>query len=227
VSDLVRLNPLAPSSEKYIQYHVEFELLRSGAGYHLRIGINYRGAKVQEVRIRDGMLVGWNAAGQALGRGGNAKMLLAGHTIVERDANEQLMSDSKFSGGRLPDGKYVRTEFKTRGWLGQTRNLDGKQLEKDIDLLKNDGADLLVIVLSEVAYLKWRGEGDEHHAARRTGTGRFAQLFPPLVEVRRDSRRRRKIDFEGQRWTLIQEAVTADVHSVMPDCLHILTLAWR
>lgn len=135
VSDLVRLNPLAPSSEKYIQYHVEFELLRSGAGYHLRIGINYRGAKVQEVRIRDGMLVGWNAAGQALGRGGNAKMLLAGHTIVERDANEQLMSDSKFSGGRLPDGKYVRTEFKTRGWLGQTRNLDGKQLEKDIDLL--------------------------------------------------------------------------------------------
>lgn len=226
--ELLTTNPMAPSSEAYMQNHVEFAVLSSGLGYYLRIGINYHGDRVQHVRLDGrGKLLGWNPRGDPLGTGASAQLLLSGHTIFDRDPGEQLMSDSKFAGGRLPSGQYVRTEFKARGWLGKTRNLDGKQLEKDIDLLKDDRADLLVIVLSEVAYRKWRGEGPEHHAARRTGTGRFVTLFPQIETLSVGTPREVGVRFEGQHWTVSHEVIRASPASAMPGAVHVVTNIWR
>lgn len=55
--------------------------------YYLRIGINYHGQKVQQLQAdpETGVLIGWNPIGDALGVGSRAKVLLAGHTIFDRD----------------------------------------------------------------------------------------------------------------------------------------------
>jgi hypothetical protein len=150
--------------------------------YLLRIGINYHGNKVQHLQIDadTGRLIGWNADGNALGTGADAKMLLSGFTIFERDDEEQVMSDTKIGGGEIPAGTYIRTEFKARGWLGKTKNLDGKQLMKDLNLLRDDRADLLVICLSETAHRKWRGEGPAHQVARRE-CDIFQQILMPTT----------------------------------------------
>ncbi|WP_296604650.1 hypothetical protein [Nocardioides sp.] len=227
--DLLARNPIATSSESYVQHHVEFVLLREQRNPHytLRIGINYHGAKVQHVTLdRRGRLIGWNRNGDALGTGARAKLRLAGQTIFPRDPDEQLMSDSKVGGGDVPPGRFVRIEFKVRGWLGKTRNLDGIQLEKDIDLLKNDRADLLVICLSETAHLKWRGEGPLHQANRRVGTARIAQILSDPVTVGAQALSR-NFTFEGQRWASSTERVVGSNASVMPGAIHYVTLVWR
>jgi len=221
LADLLSTNPASTSSEAYVQNHLEFAMLNDG--YTLRAGINYHGGKVQELRLVNGTLHGWNPQGNALGTASRAKMLLSGYTIVDRDSNEHDMSDSKFSGGTIPQGNYLRVEFKCRGWLGKTKNLDGKQLLKDIDLLKDAKADLLVILLSETAHKKWRGEGDAHHAQRRTGTDIFSQILIPI----RTSTLTRNINLNGQNWTIYCRKVIGSRGSIMPEAEHYINMCWR
>ncbi len=197
--------------------------------YYLRIGINYHGQKVQHLQTdpTTGVLIGWNPSGDALGIGNSAKVLLAGHTIFDRDPDEPMMNDTKIGGGDIPGGNYIRIEFKARGWLGQTKNLDGKQLEKDLDLLQQDKADLLVICLSETAHRKWRGEGPAHQAARRTGTERFSEILVPVGELAGTDVLLREIEFESQRWTVSTQRVIGAADSMMPGAEHFITLCWR
>lgn len=220
-------NPAATSSEAFLQNLLEFALLMHSGNprYYIRIGINYHGEKVQQVALDDnGKLIGWNPAGDALGTGAKAKMRLAGYTIFDRDPNEPMMNDSKIGGGSIPAGRYVRVEFKVRGWLGKTKNLDGKQLEKDLDLLKSDNADLLVMSLSETAHKKWRGEGPGHHAQRRTGTARFSQILVDFAALEAAGNNMdRVIDFEGQRWRVRSQLVKGLATSIMPDAAHVIT----
>lgn len=231
IEELLVSNPSATSSESYVQHHVEFALLREPVDprYYLRIGINYHGAKVQHIQYdaATGQLVGWNPAGDALGTGRKAKVLLAGVTIFDRDVDEPMMNDTKVGGGEIPAGRYVRIEFKVRGFLGKTKNLDGGQLEKDLDLVKTDRADLMVVCLSETAHRKWRGEGAVHQAARRTGTARFAQLLAAPSDLHGAARLVRAIDFEGQRWQVSTQRVVGSAASPMPGAEHFVTLAWR
>ncbi len=206
-----------------MQHHVEFALLADG--YTVRSGINYHGSKVQELRIVNNVLNGWNPRGDALGTGRNAKMLLSGYTIVDREVGdtEPLMSDSKFAGKDVPLGKYVRVEYKVRGWLGKTKNLDGKQLEKDLDLLKDDKADLLVVCLSETAHRKWRGEGAPHQVTRRTGCDRFKQVLRDFDAVKSAGTVDAPIVFEGQDWSVRSTFVSGLSSSSMPEAGHIIT----
>lgn len=232
--ELLRSNPAATASEAYVQHYVEFELIKFPASSHhpryfVRIGINYHGAKVQQIEVdnQTGVLVGWNESGDALATGKRAKMRLAGYTIFDRDLDEPNMSDTKIGGGEIPPGSYIRVEFKVRGWLGKTKNLDGEQLEKDIDLLKNDQADLLITCLSETAHRKWRGEGPVHQAERRTGTDRFLQIFVPTESLVDSEILERDIVFEGQAWTISTRKVTGAVGSIMPGADHFITMCWR
>lgn len=230
LEDLLVENPMATSSESYVQHRVEFALLGEEVEprYYLRIGINYHGQKVQHVGLdAGGTLIGWNPAGSALGTGSNAKLLLAGTTIFDRDPDEQLMSDSKIGGGTIPPAFYVRVEYKVRGWLGKTKNLDGSQLEKDIDLLKDDRADLLVIALSETAHLKWRGEGPAHQAGRRTGIDRLKQILVDPTRLTGAQILRTEVEFEGHPWAISTQRVEGAQNSSMPGAIHFVTLVWR
>jgi hypothetical protein len=245
ITEMLTENPLATASEDYVKHALEFDIIRENITppYFLRIGINYHGQKVQHIRYDParGMLQGWNPDGDALGTGGNAKMLLANHTIFERRDNEQLMSDSKFGGGDIPDGDFVRVEFKVRGWLGKTKNLDGTQIIKDIDLLASDRADMLVWCLSETAHRKWRGEGPEHQASRRTGINDFQPLLLPTDEIDEQGvqwdltyQRRENVTREEQyewphpqEWTVRAKRITAATQSMMPRCDHFVTMCWR
>lgn len=228
--NLLTENPAATSSEAFVQHSIEFALINAPITprYFLRIGINYHGNKVQHIRIdENGILIGWNPEGDALGIGNKAKMLLASKTIYERDKDEQSMSDTKIGGGDIPIGSYVRAEFKSRGWLGKTKNLDGKQLEKDIELLKKDKADLLVICLSETAYRKWRGEGPTYQANRRTGTNRFREIFVGLENLKETIPLEINIKYENQNWTVLHQRVIGSPSSIMPYAEHIITMCWR
>lgn len=244
LADVLRRNPAATSSESYLQHLVEFELLAETIDprYLLRIGINYHGERVQHVSYEpNGVLIGWNPQGDALAQGAEAKMLLAGHTIYPRNPNEQMMTDCKIGGGSVPPGSYVRTEFKVRGWLGKTKNLDGKQLLKDFRLLRDDKADLLVLALSEVAHRKWRGEGPIHQVSRRTGCVDFKQVLADPSKLRgtkvvqRDIRNfqiKTKLDSRErvrrpQHWRTSTQRVAGDVSSNMPGAEHFVTLCWR
>lgn len=231
LEELLTRNPAATSSESYVQHHIEFALLEEEVEprYYLRIGINYHGAKVQHIQYdaATGGLIGWNPGGDALGVGQNAQILLAGVTIFDRDADEPMMNDTKVGGGEIPRGRYVRIEFKVRGFLGKTKNLAGSQLEKDIDLIKTDRADLMVVCLSETAHRKWRGEGSAFHATRRTGTDRFAKLLVEPDVLTGTDALVRDIDFEGQHWSVSSQLVVGAPDSAMPGAKHFITLAWR
>lgn len=230
LDDLLSRNPAATSSEAYLQHHLEFAILAAPVTprYHIRIGINYHGQKVQHLQLDEttGVLIGWNPTGDALATGSRARMLLAGHTIFPRDPSEPMMSDTKIGGGRIPSGRYVRLEFKARGWLGKTKNLDGKQFEKDLDLLKNDRADLIVACLSETAHRKWCGEGPLHHALRRTGCERFREILVDVGGMSTD-RLERTVDFEGQPWVVRTRRIRGAPDSIMPGALHLVTFCWR
>lgn len=230
--DLLSERPEATSNEDYLKHHVEFELLHSDVdeSYVLRIGINYRGGNVQHIRTDDsGTLVGWNPDGSPIGTGDDAMVLLSGHTIFDRGDDEPDMNDSKISGGHIPDGKSVRIEFKVRGWLGKTKNLDGAQVEKDLELLKNDEADLLIMCLSETAHRKWLGEGPEHHARRRTGVDRFQNFLFDLDEANLPDGvvKKRNINFESQHWRVSCQRVEATQDSIMPGADHFITMCWK
>jgi hypothetical protein len=242
--DLLERNPAATSSESYVQHHVEFELLAEPIKprYLLRIGINYHGAQVQHVTYgANGVLVGWNPRGDALGIGARAKILLAGTTIFPRRLNEQMMSDCKIGGGSIPRGDYVRAEFKVRGWLGKTKNLAGAELLKDFRLLRDDQADLLVIALSEVAHLKWRGEGPSHQVGRRTGCVDFEKILIDPRKLHGTQITARSIpDFQiqtrldpnesagpQQHWRTTTQRVVGSSSSNMPGAEHFVTLCWR
>jgi hypothetical protein len=231
LGDLLSENPMATSSESYVQHNIEFAVLHYSIvpRYYLRIGINYHGQQVQHIKIDadTGKLIGWNPKGDALGTGAAAKVLLAGSTIFDRDATEQLMSDTKIGGGRIEPGLYVRVEFKVRGWLGKTKNLDGAQLEKDINLIQDDKADLLVICLSETAHQKWRGEGPPHQVSRRTGIQRFRQILADPATINADEILERNVSFEGQPWGISTQRVSGSHTSAMPGAEHFVTLAWR
>lgn len=231
IEDLLRENPAATSSESYVQNHIEYALLEEDTDprYYLRIGINYHGAKVQHIQYDadSGVLVGWNPEGDALGTGKRAQVLLANVTIFDRDPAEPMMNDTKVGGGEIPTGRYVRIEFKVRGFLGKTKNLDGKQLEKDINLIQNDRADLMVVCLSETAHRKWRGEGPSHQAGRRTGTERFQQLLVAPTQLSGTDVLLREIDFEGQPWSVSTQRVIGAPGSSMPGAQHFVTIAWR
>ncbi len=230
---LLRDNPAATSSEAYVQNYVEFELIKYSVPHHsryfVRIGINYRGATVQQLEVdKDtGILKGWNESGDALATGKNAKMQLAGVTIFDRELNEPDKTDTKIGGGEIPLGSFIRVEFKARGWLGKTKNLDGEQLEKDIDLLKTDKADLLVICLSETAHRKWRGEGPRHQAERRTGTKRFLPIFVSVDSLVDTKILERNVVFERQNWTVSSRRIIASPTSIMPSAEHFITMCWR
>jgi len=229
--DLLSHNPAATVSESYVQNHLEFALILAPVTprYFLRIGINYHGKKVQHISVdpTTGILVGWNAEGDALGTGSRAKVLLAGHTIFDRDPDEPIMNDMKTGGGSIRPGTYLRVEMKVRGWLGKTKNLDGKQLEKDIDLLKHDQADLLVLCLSETAHRKWCGEGPRHQAIRRTGCDRFSRLLVPMSALQGTDILEQNIEFEGQLWTVSSRRVVGLPGSIMPGAEHVVTMCWR
>lgn len=227
---ILEKNPAATSSEAFMQHNIEFALLLHShePRYVIRIGINYHGQCVQQIALdENGKLVGWNEQGDALATGPRSKMRLSGYTIFPRDADEPMMNDTKICGGEIPRGQYVRVEFKVRGWLGKTKNLDGKQLEKDIELLKDDRADLMVVCLSETAHKKWRGEGPNHQALRRTGTERFRQILIDYDDIAARTNDDRVIDFEGQRWRVRSRLVTGHVTSIMPGATHVITLVCK
>jgi hypothetical protein len=232
IHDLLSERPEAASNEDYLKHHVEFELLHSDVdeSYALRIGINYRGGNVQRIETDDsGTLIGWNPDGSPLGIEDDAMVLLSGHTIIDRGEDEPDMNDSKISGGNIPDGKSVRIEFKVRGWLGKTKNLDGAQVEKDLNLLKNDDADLLIMCLSETAHRKWLGEGPEHHARRRIGVDRFQNFLFDIddSDLPDGVVKRRNINFESQHWRVSCQRVEATQDSIMPGANHFITMCWK
>lgn len=229
LKSLLERNPLATVSESFIQHHIEFFLLNLKAWprYFVRIGINFHGGLVQELKFnKKGVLIGWNPKGDPLGIRHNAKIILSGPngTIVSRESNEPMMSDSKFGGGCLPHNRYIRLEYKVRGWLGKTKNLDGKQLEKDLDLLKRDKADLLVVCLSETAHLKWRGHGPEHQASRRTSVNRFKVVLPRLECISSNKISSKCITFENQKWRVTAQRAYGRKTSPMPGALHSIIL---
>ncbi|VXD20433.1 XcmI [Planktothrix serta PCC 8927] len=230
ISKLLEDNPAATSSEAYVQHYMQFEIIRANVTprYYLRIGINYHGQQVQHIRIDSstGRLIGWNPSGDALGTRKNAKVQLANVTIFDRDPHEPMMNDAKIGGGEIPEHKYIRVEFKARGWLGQTKNLAGKELEKDLDLLKEDKADLLVICLSETAHRKWRGEGKEHQMKKRTGVERFKQILVDVNQLSGTNILRQKITFEDQSWVISTQKVIGSLNSIMPGAEHYITLCW-
>lgn len=230
ISTILSTNPAASASEAYIQNSVEFHLLSLPhvPRYFIRTGINYHGQKVQRLTVdpATGVLVGWNEKGHALATGKKAKMLLANHTILDREPNEPNMNDSKIGGGDVPADHWVRVEFKARGWLGKTKNLGGDQLEKDFNLLQNDQADLLVICLSETAHLKWRGEGPKHQVERRTGIERFVNILADPTTVAPGVLDRRIVSFEGKDWTVSTERVVGAPTSIMPGAEHFVSLCW-
>lgn len=247
--DLLTKNPLATSSEAFVQNLIEFDLVnvQTIPRYLLRIGINYHGAKVQHLSAdANNRLIGWNPAGDALATGDNAKMRLANHTIFPRNDNEHMLSDCKVGGGSIPTGQFVRIEFKVRGWLGKTKNLDGKQMHKDIDLLGSDRADLLVWCLSETAHEKWRGAGPAHQVQRRTGCADFLPLLQPIANITTTRqtfpvvtyRRTQPADpievaswagiwTSPQQWTVSAIKITGDPNSLMPGADHYVTFIWR
>ena len=244
LSKLLRVNPLATSSEAYVRETVELAVVKSDVEprYGLRIGINYHGQQVQHIQIGpDGQIVGWNSGGRWDASGSTAKMRLGGYTIFPRLPDEQLMSDAKFYGGHITPGRFIRCEFKVRGWLGKTRNLDGNQLLKDFELLAQDRADLLIICLSEVAYRKWRGEGPQGQVIRRVGLEYFTPVLPrtSLFDPN-TSQLNNRIDFvtprktadgweDGPRqaWVVRRRKVVASQRSVMPGAEHYIVLCWR
>lgn len=224
---LVRKNPMAPSSESYVQHSIEFKLIKYDVDppYHLRIGINYHGAQVQHIKVdpTSGVLIGWNPDGDALKGGRRAKMLLGGVTIFPREADEPTMNDLKVGGGDVGE-RYVRIEFKVRGWLGKTKNLDGGQFEKDINLLKNDRADLLVWCLSETAHRKFRGEGPDHQTSRRSSIARLSPFLLNSDRYCNDVQIKFDAELEGERFQVVTRRCTASRTSVMPHAIHYLTL---
>jgi hypothetical protein len=229
--ELLEENPMATSSEAFVQNYVELEIMSSEQRppYYLRIGINYHGQMVQHITVDPltGVLVGWNPDGDALGTGKKAKMLLAGVTIFPRDNNEPMMNDTKVGGGSLADDGYVRIEWKVRGWLGKTKNLAGKEFEKDIDLLSTGNADLLVWCLSETAHRKFRGEGPDHQVLRRTGVARFRPLLPSIEELEKTPEITRAVSYEGHQLIARTRLVEGDANSVMPGALHTITMVWH
>lgn len=227
---LLKRNPAATSSEAYILNHVEMQIIDAPVvpRYFVRIGINYHGQKVQQLQLNSvGKLVGWNSSGDALGTGRNAKMLLSGFTIFDRDPTEPMMNDTKIGGGDIATDSYIRVEVKARGWLGKTKNLDGKQLEKDIDLIKQDKADLLVLCLSETAHRKWRGEGPQYQSNRRTGISRFLPILVSSDRLASTRILRRTINYEGQTWTVSTQKIKGSSASMMPGAKHFVTICWR
>jgi hypothetical protein len=244
LAELLQKNPAATSSESYVQHHIEFELLAEQINprYLIRIGINYHGSMVQHITYGpNGVLIGWNPQGDALGTGAKAKVLLAGRTIFPRIPNEQVMSDCKIGGGSVPSGRYVRAEFKVRGWLGKTKNLDGAQLLKDFRLLRDDQADLLVIALSEVAHLKWRGDGPAHQVGRRTGCVDFKKILVdprnlngttitpqdiPSLQIQ-TKLEPTEPSAPSQHWKTSTQRVVGSASSNMPGAEHFVTLCWR
>ena len=108
-----------------------------------------------------------------------------------------MMSDTKVGGGVMPKNKFVRIEYKVRGWLGKTKNLDGKQLEKDLNLLKND-TDLLVIACLKT--IRNGEEGSAYQVKRRTSISRLKILFnyEDIVSEKITNR----VNFEGQNWNV-------------------------
>ena len=231
LSELLSDNPAASSSEAYMQNSFEFAMLTEDYSprYFVRIGINYHGKSVQQLQVDSatGILKGWNRNGDALGTSKKAKMLLANHTIFKRDNDEPMMNDSKIGGGSIQNGVYIRMEFKARGWLGKTKNLAGEQLEKDLDLLKADQADILVICLSETAHLKWIGKGPEHQVKRRTGLDRFKIILIEPSNLLNTQIVQRNISFEGQPWSVSSQRVIGLDSSIMPGAEHIITICWR
>lgn len=138
------------------------------------------------------------------------------------------MTDTKVGGGAIPTGQHVRIEFKVRGWLGQTKNLDGEQLEKDIDFLLTDEADLLVLCLSETAHRKWRGEGPPHQAVRRSGVPRFRHFLFPMTAFNGTAVLQQDINIDGTvPGTVSTRRVIASPTSPMPGAEHFVTLVWR
>ena len=230
INDLLVENPAATSSEQFLQHHVEFELMKININpkYFMRIGINYHGAKVQHIGLDNkGKLIGWNPDGDALGIGSKAKMLLANYTIFDRLQDEPMMSDTKVGGGVMPKNKFVRIEYKVRGWLGKTKNLDGKQLEKDLNLLKNDNADLLVIALSETAHKKWRGEGPAYQVKRRTSISRLEKILFNYEDIVSEKKITNRVNFEGQNWNVNSIYIEGGETSNMPRAGHILTMCYK
>jgi len=100
-------------------------------------------------------------------------------------------------------------------------------MEKDIDLLKHDQADLLIITLSETAHRKWRGEGPKHQTRRRTGIDRFVRFLVPMDDLQGTDILTQNIDFEGQIWTVSSRRVIGLADSIMPGAEHVVTMCWR
>ena len=242
---LLTKNPLATSSEAFVREMVEMAVVSNTITprYGLRIGINYHGDKVQHIILDDsGRLVGWNPNGDALKAGKANKLQMSGVTIFDRLPGEHNQSDAKFYGGNIPNNEFIRAEFKVRGWLGKTRNLDGAQFLKDLNLLGRDNCDLIVACLSEVAYRKWRNEGPDHQTLRRSGTDFFVPLLPPCTDYDSENPIRRTLynytppDINGrtvpghlppQPWHVFNRVVIADRSSVMPGAKHYVLLCWR
>ena len=240
---LLRTNPLATSSEAFVRETVELSVVKSlhEPRYGLRIGINYHGQMVQQIALdAEGHVIGWNPNGEWGATRARAKMRLGGYTIFPRNEDEHSMSDAKFYGGDIPDQEFVRCEFKVRGWLGKTRNLDGGQLLKDFELLAQDYADLLVICLSEVAYRKWRGEGNQREIDRRIGLIYFSPVLQSIEDYDADGRLDGEVEIDTptktdtgwrpgqrQRWAVRRTKVIASPRSVMPGAEHYVILCWR
>src|SRR4051812_17668489 len=118
LADLLTREPLATQSEAYLQHCVENALLLKAVTprYVMRIGINYHGSKVQHITLDgNGVVVGWNPAGDVFGSRANARMRMAGWSIFPRTVGEQLMTDTRIMGGPVAPGEFVRAEFKVRG----------------------------------------------------------------------------------------------------------------
>lgn len=232
LSRLMEEEPLATQSEAYLQHRVETELLHWAIAppYTIRIGINYHGQWVQHMTLDNGVIVGWNPGGDVFSSRANAKMRMKGYSIFARRPNEQLMTDSRIGGGPVAMDEFVRTEFKVRGWLGKTRNLDGAQLLKDVNLLRDDLADLLVVTLSERAYLQWRGGGPAHQAVRRTGVVTFRAFLPPPPAhgaiTSATGTWPAEIDRVAFTFESSTQRVTAAAASTMPGAVHFVTLVW-
>jgi hypothetical protein len=142
---------------------------------------------------------------------------------------------------RAVDDRLQDRGLKVRGWLGKTKNLDGAQLLKDFRLLRDDRADLLVIALSEVAHLKWRGEGPAHQVKRRVGCADFEKVLadPAALDGTNIAtqeivgfRIETKLDpneptVRRQHWRTSTQRVIGSASSNMPRAEHFVTLCWR